>query len=160
LRLQAGDLRAESIVGPLEIDSNDCDVVLEKLGDTKGVTRVNAVSGQLTMRDLRSEARIDGRGAEIDVRLDRPTTLSIYNSNEPIELTLPAGGVQLDAMATGGQISIAPGLQSQLKVSGSAPDKDQTATGKVNGGGPTITLRATRGDIRLLSASTEPPSRP
>jgi hypothetical protein len=158
LRLQAGDLRAESIVGPLEIDSNDCDVVLEKLGDTKGVMRVNAVSGQLTVRDLRSEARIDGRGAEIDVRLDRPTTLSIYNTNEPIELTLPTGGVQLDAMATDGEITVAPGLQSQLKVSGSEPDKDQTATGKVNGGGPTITLRATRGEIRLLSASTEPPS--
>ena len=161
LRLQAGDLRAESIVGPLEIDSNDCDVVLEKLGDTKGVMRVNAVSGQLTVRDLRSEARIDGRGAEIDVRLDRPTTLSIYNSNEPIELTLPTGGVQLDAMATDGEITVAPGLQSQLKVSGSEPDKydkDRTATGKVNGGGPMITLRSTRGEIRLLSASTEPPS--
>lgn len=157
LRLQAGDLRGESIGGPLEIDSNDCDVMLEKLGDIKGVTRVNAVSGQISIRDLRSEARIDGRGAEIDVRLDRPTTLSIYNSNEPIELTLPAGGIEIDAVATDGQITLAPGLQSQVKVSGE-PDKDQTATGKVNGGGPTITVRATRGDIRLMSASTEPPS--
>ena len=157
LRLQAGDLRAESIGGPLEIDSNDCDVMLEKLGDIKGVTRVNAVSGQISIRDLRSEARIDGRGAEIDVRLDRPTTLSIYNSNEPIELTLPAGGIEIDAVATDGQITLAPGLQSQVKVSGE-PDKDQTAAGKVNGGGPTITVRATRGDIRLMSASTEPSS--
>jgi hypothetical protein len=157
LRLQAGDLRAEAIAGPLEIDSNDCDVMLEKLGDIKGVMRVNAVSGQISIRDLRSEARIDGRGAEIDVRLDRPTTLSIYNSNEPIELTLPAGGIEIDAVATDGQITLAPGLQSQVKVSGE-PDKDQTATGKVNGGGPTITVRATRGDIRLMSASTEPPS--
>ncbi len=53
LRLQAGDLRAEAIAGPLEIDSNDCDVMLEKLGDIKGVMRVNAVSGQISIRDLR-----------------------------------------------------------------------------------------------------------
>jgi hypothetical protein len=158
LRLQAGDLRAESIAGPLEIDSNDCDVTLEKLGAIKGVLRVNAVSGQVTVRDLRSEARIDGRGTEIDVRLDRPTTLSIYNSNEPIELTLPAGGVELDAATTDGQITLGPGLESQITVANADAEKDQTATGKVNGGGPTITLRVTRGDIRLLSASTEPPS--
>jgi hypothetical protein len=158
LRLQAGDLRAEAIAGPLEIDSNDCDVTLEKLGDIKGVLRVNVVSGQLRVRDLRSEARIDGRGAEIDVRLDRPTALSIYNSNEPIEVTLPAGGVDLDAVATSGQITLAPELQSQIKLANAEPDKDQTATGKVNGGGPTITLRATRADIRLMSASTEPGS--
>ena len=158
LRLQAGDLRAEAIAGPLEIDSNDCDVTLEKLGDTKGVLRINAVSGQLRVRDLRSEARIDGRGAEIDVRLDRPTALSIYNSNEPIEVTLPAGGVELDAVATSGQITLAPELQSQIKLANAEPDKDQTATGKINGGGPTITLRATRADIRLMSASTEPGS--
>ena len=158
LRLQAGDLRAESITGPLEIDSNDCDVTLEKLGAIKGVLRVNAVSGQVTVRDLRSEARIDGRGTEIDVRLDRPTTLAIYNSNEPIELTLPAGGVALDAAATDGQITLGPGLESQVKVTNTDGDKDQTVKGKVNGGGPTITLRVTHGDIRLLSASTEPPS--
>ena len=158
LRLQAGDLRAEAIAGPLEIDSNDCDVTLEKLGDIKGVLRINVVSGQLRVRDLRSEARIDGRGAEIDVRLDRPTALSIYNSNEPIEVTLPAGGVELDAVATSGQITLAPELQSQIKLANAERDKDQTATGKVNGGGPTITLRATRADIRLMSASTEPGS--
>ena len=158
LRLQAGDLRAESITGPMEIDSNDCDVTLEKLGEIKGVLRVNAVSGQLTVRDLRSEARIDGRGVEIDVRLDRPTALSIYNRNEPIELTLPTGGVELDAVTTEGQITLAPGLQSQVKLANAESDKDQTATGKVNGGGPTITLRSTRGDIRLMSASTEPQS--
>jgi hypothetical protein len=154
LQLQAGDLRAESIAGPLEIESNDTDVTLEKLGAIKGVLRVSAVAGQLTVRDLRSEARVDGRGAEIDVRLDRPATLSIYNTNEPIELTLPAGGFELDALATEGEITIPPGLKSQIKVRGDDPDKAQAATGKVNGGGPTVTLRATRGDIRLIEPSS------
>jgi hypothetical protein len=153
LQLQAGELRAESLTGPIEIDSNDSDVTLEKLGDIKGVLRVNAVAGQLTMRDLRSEARVDGRGSEIDVRLDRPAALSIYNSNEPIEVTVPAGGFELDARVTDGQITIAPSLQSQIKVAAADPDKEQSATGKVNGGGPAITLRVTRGDIRVIAAT-------
>jgi hypothetical protein len=150
LQLLAGDLRAGEIVGPLEIESNDTDVTLEKLGDVKGVLRVNAVAGQLTVRGLRSEARVDGRGSEIDVQLERPTALSIYNSNEPIDITVPPGGFQLDAVAASGEITIAPSLQSEIAVSAAAePEKEQRAAGKVNGGGPAITIRSTRGDIRV-----------
>jgi Toastrack DUF4097 len=143
LTLQAGELRATALTGPIDLESNSTEVVLEQLEKAKGI-RANTVNGKLSVRGLRSEARIDGRNAEIDVTLDAPASVSVFNDgDEPITLTLPPGGFALDALASDGHITMPPDSTIEVKTS----DEEQRATGSVGGGGPTITLRATRGDI-------------
>ena len=97
------------------------------------------------MMGLRSETRIDGRDTRIDVTIDEPAQVAIYNEQEEaMEVTLPAGGVQLDALAVDGRLAVPPGL---LEVK--TTENEQRAAGAIGGGGPTVTLRSSRGDIRI-----------
>ena len=97
------------------------------------------------MAGLRSEARIDGRDTRIDVTIEQPAAVAIYNEQEePMEVTLPAGGFQLDALAIDGSLTVPPGLP-EVKTT----ENEQRATGAVGGGGPTVTLRSSRGNITI-----------
>jgi hypothetical protein len=72
----------------------------------------------------------------------------IYNeADEPMDVTLPRAGFRLDALATDGRLTVAPGMP-EVKTSAS----EQRSTGAVGNGGPTITLRASRGNITIKTA--------
>jgi len=89
--------------------------------------------------------------------------LSVYGDGETIEVTLPSSGYTLDAMATGGRVDVDKALESAgLQVThtggstgdnGSTP-KESRASGSIKGGGPTITLRTSRGEIVLRSRNS------
>ena len=144
IQTQAGELRGSEIDGPLDVDANATDITFEQLQKAKGPIRVTAVGGSVTMRGVASDVRIDSRNAEVEVAMDKPAPLAIYNEgNDPITLTPPSTGYQLDLLATtGGRIKLPDGV---LEVK--EDQAEQRAQGAVHGGGPTITLRANRGDI-------------
>jgi hypothetical protein len=149
LQLQAGELRGVELAGPIEIEATTADVVLEGFQRANGPLRVNSVGGSVTIRGLRSEGRIDARDAEIDVAIDRAAPLAIFNSGETVRVTLPPDAFTLDAATTDGQIMLPDAIKSQIAVSGSPDGKDHKASGSLHGGGPTITVRATRSEIRF-----------
>jgi hypothetical protein len=88
-----------------------------------------------------------------------PVPLAIYNDGEePLELTVPPGGITIDALSIDGKITLDGELeQAGLRVvapSDGTPNGDRQETrlnGSIKGGGPTITLRSERGDIALRS---------
>ena len=144
LQLQAGEFKSRSIAGPIEVESNGTRMVFDGLA-TRRPMRINAIGGSVTMMGLRSETRIDGRDTRIDVTIDEPAQVAIYNEQEEaMEVTLPAGGVQLDALAVDGRLAVRPGL---LEVK--TTENEQRAAVAIGGGGPTVTLRSSRGDIRI-----------
>jgi hypothetical protein len=145
LQLQAGEVRAESIKGPIEVESNGTRLMFEDLGEVRSPVRINATGGSVTMKDLQVETRIDGRDTRIDVTLAKPVPLSIYNeADELTEVTLPDGGYKLDALATGGKLTV-PAAVADVKTD----EKEQRATATVGGGGPMVTLRSSRGDLTI-----------
>jgi hypothetical protein len=147
LQLQSGEVRCADLSGPVEIEALSSDVVLE-LANTRDTIRVNATDGKITVRGLRTLARIDGRETEMAIEVDRAAPIAVFNSGEDIALVPPDGGYQLDALAAGGRITVADPLKGQLTAEQPAEDEERVS-GKVGGGGPTITLRNTRGDIRI-----------
>ena len=157
--LQGGELRAESVVGVIEIESRNTDVRLEKLEQNKGTIRINANNGEVVLEGVQTETRIDGREADIRVSLSKAAALSIYNDgDESIELTAPPDGFTVDAISTEGELTVDSALETAgVKVTGNrgtsgtdtSPRQEFRASGAVRGGGPTLTLRATRGDITL-----------
>lgn len=164
LTLQSGDLRAEELGGSLTVEARNTEMQFARLDDLKGPVRVDATMGEVVFSGLRTEARINGRRAEIRVEHAGGAPLSIYNDgDETIEVTLPPGGFTMDAVATGGRISLDPALEEGgLEKEGDTAESDEPGprddtraevrvTGTVRGGGPAITLRATRGDILLRS---------
>jgi hypothetical protein len=150
LNVRSGDLKIVDVKGPIDLDSNGTDIVIERLDHTTGTLRVNAVNGKLSVRGLRTDGRIDSRNAEVDVVMERAAPLAIYADGEPVQLTPPSGGYQLDAMATDGRITLPDGALS-VTTSG----QQQRASGAVRGGGATITIRTTRGDITVRSRDAE-----
>jgi len=147
LNMKSGELRGSEIGGPIDLDTVGTDIFLEKLDKTTGIVRINAVSGSVSVKGLRTEGRIDVRGADVDVVVERAAPLAIYaEGGDPIEITPPAGGYQLDAVASDGSITLPPGT---LEVA--TTGQEHRATGPVNGGGPTITIRSAHGNITVRS---------
>jgi hypothetical protein len=137
-----GDLALGGIGGPLEIEGQNTNL---KIDDDKGMKpplRINLRGGELRIDRLRAEARIDGRNADIDVRLDAPVPVTIYNFGQ-ISVTPPAGGYSLDAATSEGHLTVEDGNLRPTE------GPDSHAEGNVRGGGPPITLRTTRGGIQV-----------
>ncbi len=145
LNTRGGDLKGSELAGPIDIDTNGTDVTLEKLEKTTGIVRVNATEGSVTIKGIRTEARIDVRRADVDVVVDRAAPLAIYSEGgERVDLTPPPGGYQLDAVASNASVTIADKAVPVVSTG-----QEQRATGVVNGGGPTITIRTGRGSITV-----------
>ena len=131
--MQAGELRGQSLSGPIEIESNDTRITLEDLAKTRRPIRINATGGSVTLAGVESETRIDGRDTSIDVTIAKPAPIAIYNeADESMEVTLPERGVQLDALATDGRLTVPEGLL-EVKTTGrasSAPPAQSTAAAR------------------------------
>jgi hypothetical protein len=142
-------LLISEIAGPLEIETRNADVTLEKIAALQAPFRYNGTGGSLRIDGLRVESRIDGRSTDIDVRLAAAAPVTIYNVGAII-VTAPPGGYTLDAQTSEGRITTD---ESGIAL---AEGPDSKATVKVRGGGAALTLRATRGriDIRHPSAAT------
>jgi hypothetical protein len=136
------DLTVSDIVGPLEVEARNTDLRIDGVNELKGPLRVNSTSGEIRIDGLRADTRLDGRNTAIDVSLAAPAPVTIYNLGA-IHVTAPPGGYALDAVATEGRLNLEDG---ELKPSEGA---DPRASGPVRGGGPTLTLRATRGSITV-----------
>lgn len=157
LSTETGEFRGEGFSGGLEVDSRNTDLQFDKLDGLKGPIRVSANLGKVTFIGLRTDARIDGRETEIRVTMAAPAPLAIYNDgDEPIELTVPSGGLTLDALSVNGKVTLDADLeQAGLRVVAppeSGPDdgrRESRANGSIKGGGPTVTLRAQGGDIAV-----------
>ena len=138
-----GELRLENVVGPLDVEARNTDFTLDAARTAKAPLRFNGTGGELHVSNLRTEARIDGRNTDIEVVMQAAAPLTIYNTGEDINVTAPAAGYTLDAVATEGRLEIGDGT---LKAQ---EDGDSRVNGAVRGGGPTLSLRATRGDITV-----------
>ena len=143
LELQGGELAAADLGGPIDIESRSTDIEL-RAGKSRGPIRLNTSGGSVTVLDVRGELRIDGRNAEVDVTMaDGAGSIAIYgDGGEPIRVTPPPGGYQLDAVARDGRITVPDDT-----VAASTDGTGQRASGRVRAGGPTVTIRSGHGDI-------------
>ena len=147
ITMRGGDLKCGELAGPIDLDTNGTDISIDRLDKTTGIVRITAVGGSLEVKGLRTEGRFDVRSADVDVTIDRPAPLAIYSEGgDPVEITPPAAGYQLDAVASDGAITLP---DDTLEVTSSDPE--HRATGPINGGGPTITIRSRRGNITVRS---------
>jgi Putative adhesin len=149
LQLVAGSVKATNLAGPIEIDATNTDLTLEDLQATKAPLKINAVEGTIMLRGLSSEARIDGRESEIDVALAAPAAVAIFNTGERVHVTPPEKGYTLDVVAINANVILPPGVASAVPLSKDEARHEVRGKGDINGGGPTITIRSTRGEIRI-----------
>jgi hypothetical protein len=143
METNGAEMQLEEIVGPLEIESRNTDIVFDAAQLVKPPFRFNGTGGALRLSNLRSESRIDGRNVELDITIAAAAPITIYSTGDDIRVAAPPGGYVLDAVATEGDITSED--SSITATPGDSPDARATAT--IRGGGPALTLRATRARI-------------
>ena len=150
---QGGDVTLAQLAGEVDLESRNADVTFEGLEATRGPIRVNANGGKVKMIGLKTEARVDTRNCELDVVMAAAAPVSLYTEGETVTLTPPANGYKLDAVAVDGEISPRDALEKMgFQYSATPDEKERRAFGAVKGGGPTITIRATRGDFHMRTS--------
>jgi len=147
--ISGSNLELAGIRGPLDVKSRGTDVRLRDIGQLQPTLRLDMQSGELVIDGLQTETRIEGRNTEMRVALARAAPLTIYNTAEDVVITAPPDGYTLDAVATDGVLSIDDGPGGGVAVAKAADEREQRASGAVRGGGPTISLRNTNGDISI-----------
>ena len=155
LNVQGGEVRLEKVAGAVEIDSRNSELRFEHVEDMRGPLRIRDMGSEIDLVGVRCDTRIDGRESEVRVTQGAAAPLAIYNDYEgqnAIQVFLAKGGMKIDAAANNGRITVDATLSSAgLKVvgTGSNPNADQRLEGVIGGGGPAVTLRATRGNIEI-----------
>jgi hypothetical protein len=145
LELTGSRVKLSGITGPLDIEARNTDLTIEKIDALKPPMRFDGNGGELRVDGLRTEANIEGRNTDIDVRLLAAAPVTIRNNGGAILVTAPPGGYTLDAVASDGRITSEDESITATPENGN----DARASAKVRGGGPTLSLRATRGRIEL-----------
>ena len=152
-----GNLKGSQLGGPIDVIARDIDVTLEGLEKTRGPVRVNAFNGSVHLSGVETDTRVDGRESDIELTMSNAAPLAIYNDSANVTLTVPAAGFRLDAVVTDGRVQPDEILKELgLKPSVEEEIKETRVSGPVKGGGPLISVRATRGDLtlRTLESST------
>lgn len=147
-----GELQLEDIGGPIEIlEARNSEIAVDAAKLLKPPFRYNGTGGVLRVSGLRTESRIDGRNVEFEVALGAAAPVTIYSTGEDIRVAAPPGGYLLDAVATEGDITSED--SSITATPGDSPDA--RASAKIRGGGPPLTLRATRARIDIRKATVK-----
>jgi Toastrack DUF4097 len=136
-----GDFRARGIGGPAHLEGRDVEAELE---DIAGPLRLTGSGGEVRVRDVRGAITAETERTTLKLMPGTAVAISATTEHDAIELTLPSGGIMLDAKATNGDIRTPDGLIA-VQRSGD----DATASGPLRGGGPRVTLRTSRGDITV-----------
>jgi hypothetical protein len=120
-----GDIRLESVVGPLKLDTR---------------------SNELHLEDVTGEMEIENRNGLVEIRPKGPLgNITVNNSHGGIDLELPeSSNFRLDAQSSNGNIDI-----SDFSVNVDNRSDNATARGSVGKGGPDIRLRSDRGTIQI-----------
>ncbi|HVO60342.1 MAG TPA: DUF4097 family beta strand repeat-containing protein [Terriglobales bacterium] len=137
LELDSGDLRADSMQGPVRLSTRNKDVRLEGLA---------------------GDLRVDDSNGGIEITFRKLGNVQISNKNGDIQVTLPPqAAFRIDARALNGEIH---SDFAQLKVDNG--DNQATATGAVGNAVATLKLNNEHGTIEIRKGSAQPaaPERP
>jgi hypothetical protein len=141
VKARRGDFRARGIGGPAHLEGRDIEGELE---DLAGPLRLTGSGGEVRVRDARDSITADTERTTLKFTLGTAIPITATTEHDAIELTLPPGGIDLDAMATDGDIRTPEGLVPLQRTG-----EDVKAIGPVRGGGPRVMLRTSRGDITV-----------
>lgn len=157
LKARRCDARFATINGAFELEANRCEVraravqgastldienVEGELEDAVGPVRIKGQGGAFYVRGGRGPIDADTDRTTLHLLPAAPVPINATVERDTIEITLPRGGLEVDAIATDGDVRAPHGL---LTVERS--DDMVKASGAVLGGGPRVQLRTTRGDI-------------
>jgi DUF4097 and DUF4098 domain-containing protein YvlB len=140
-RTSGGGITVADVQGNVEVKTDGGSI---HVGNVDGNVAANTSGGGITLRTVTGEVKGDTSGgsitAELAGQIQQP--LELTTSGGSIKLTVPGEfKMDLSASTSGGNVDC------ELPVEG-AVERD-SINGKVNGGGPKVTLRTSSGGIKV-----------
>jgi hypothetical protein len=160
VRTSGGDIKLIRATGKVDVKTSGGSIQIEDAGTnvdartSGGNIHVGRAGGEVYVRtsggniDLGTvTGAVDARtsGGSVNATLAStagPSTLSSSGGEVTVAVS-PSAALDLDARSSGG------GVESDLPVSVTGRQKDGVIVGKINGGGPQLTLRSSGGGIRV-----------
>jgi hypothetical protein len=137
LDLDSGDLRADSLSGPMRLTTRSKDISLDGL------------SGDL---------RLEDSNGTVEVGLHKPGNIQIENRKGDVQVTIPPNtSMKVEARSRGGEIS---SDFSELQVKNG--DSQASADGSIGNNGPKLAITSEHGtiEIRKGDVAVTPPAPP
>jgi len=136
LDLDSGDLRADSLAGPMRLTTRSKDITLDGL------------SGDLRLEDA---------NGTVEVGLHKPGNIQIENRKGDVQVTIPPNtALKVEAHARSGEIS---SDFDELQVN--SGENQSSATGSIGNNGPRLVINNEHGTIEIrkgtVAVATPPP---
>lgn len=144
-RTSGGSIRIGDTSGPVDARTSGGSITLARVS---GTVVAKTSGGNITIDDATGSVDASTSGGSIRAQLSGPVTAASKLSTSGGSVTVSLGSrvaVDLDARASGG------GIDANVPVTIQGRQDDDELKGKINGGGPTLTLRTSGGGIRVKS---------
>ncbi len=163
VQTSGGNLRFGRFQGPVEGRTSGGNISIDeardrlKVSTSGGNIRVGRASGEVNLRTSGGAIRVDRvagtldastSGGSVQANVEGPVKgdVTLSTSGGSVDLRVePSAAFRLDASTSGGRVQ-AEGLTVQLESGGAGRDR---LVGAVNGGGPTVRLRSSGGNINV-----------
>jgi hypothetical protein len=140
LKALMSDIEVMDAGGPVTIDQTRS--TLEILRAAGPVT-ITGTGGTLKLREVTAPVEITAERLTVSTTMAAAVPMRIAVENDDVDVTLPAGGVTVEASTAGGDLRV-PGDLEVVEHEGR-----RSATGAVNGGGPLVSLTVQRGTLTV-----------
>jgi DUF4097 and DUF4098 domain-containing protein YvlB len=135
LDLDSGDLRADSLLGPMRLTTRSKDIALE------------ALSGDL---------RLENSNGTVEVALNKPGNIQIDNRKGDIQISIPPGTpIKIEARTHQGEIE---SEFPDIKIDNH--EKESSASGSIGTNGPRLVMNCEKGTIEIRKGVIAPPAPP
>lgn len=144
-RTSGGSIRVGNTDGPVEVRTSGGSITLARI---RGSVTARTSGGGITIEDATGSVDASTSGGSIKARLSGQMVADSKLSTSGGGITVSMGpnvAADLDARASGG------GVSSDLPITIQGTMDDDELRGKINGGGPKLTLRTSGGGIRVKS---------
>ncbi len=143
-----GDISVNHAVGRVKAHTSGGNV---RVDDAEGPVHASTSGGDVHIGRVVGELRATTSGGDIYARIEGPLEANALLSTSGGDVTAHVDdviGFDLDARTSGGNVK-APGIT--IKIDSGGLGKSRLA-GAVNGGGPTLKLRTSGGDVRVKTS--------
>lgn len=141
LHTSGGTIRVDEVEGDVEARTSGGDV---RIREVEGRIDAETSGGSVAARDVLGPARVRTSGGSISLRFTEAPAGEAETSGGSVEVEFDAGsGFDLEASTSGGKVEIRRPIEVEGELGASE------VRGRLNGGGPTLRLRASGGDIRV-----------
>jgi hypothetical protein len=142
----SGNVEARGAAGPIEARAGSGDIRIEE--NSKGDVSVETGSGNIDVRGVDGGLRVSAGSGDVTVDGKPASSWSVKTGSGNAQLRVPEqAAFDVDISTSSGSVEVAHSVTTTIQ--GRVQEERKSIRGKVNGGGPEISVHTGSGDVRV-----------